>query len=182
MWWRRGSKRQGAEEPAVARSTERSGGSVLAVTLRPMTEAEYGAYRAVLDEHYAQDTARAMDIPLEEARVTTGRQVAELLKDGLATEGHHLWHVVSEPDGLVGSLWVFVDPTQRRAFVYDIEINEGYRGKGYGKAAMLAVESAVRPMGAAHIDLSVFGYNTTARRLYEGLGYEPIAIGMRKVL
>ncbi|HEY7781211.1 MAG TPA: GNAT family N-acetyltransferase [Ktedonobacterales bacterium] len=77
---------------------------------------------------------------------------------------------------------VFVDPTQRRAFVYDIEINEGYRGKGYGKAAMLAVESAVRPMGAAHIDLSVFGYNTTARRLYEGLGYEPIAIGMRKVL
>jgi RimJ/RimL family protein N-acetyltransferase len=37
-------------------------------------------------------------------------------------------------------------------------------------------------MGAAHIDLSVFGYNTTARRLYEGLGYEPIAIGMRKVL
>jgi ribosomal protein S18 acetylase RimI-like enzyme len=147
-----------------------------------MTEAEYGAYRAVLDDHYARDTARAMDIAIEEARVVTERQVADLLKDGLATEGHHLWNVVSEQDGPVGSLWVFVDPANRRAFIYDIVINERYRGKGYGKAAMLAVESAVRPMGAAHVDLNVFGYNTTARRLYEGLGYEPLAIGMRKAL
>jgi ribosomal protein S18 acetylase RimI-like enzyme len=147
-----------------------------------MTEAEYAAFRAVLDEQYAQDTARARDIPLEEARVVTGHQIAEQLKGGLATEGHHLWIVVSEQDGPVGDLWVFVDPAKRRAFVYDIAINKQYRGKGYGKAAMLAVESAVHPMGAAHIDLNVFGYNTTARRLYEGLGYEPIAIGMRKVL
>jgi RimJ/RimL family protein N-acetyltransferase len=159
-----------------------SGRPAPAVTLRPMSEAEYGAFRAVLDEHYAQGTARARDIPLEEARVVTGHQVAELLKDGLDTEGHHLWNVVSEHDGPVGDLWVFVDPTKRSAFIYDIEINEQYRGQGYGKAAMLVVESAVRPMGAAHIDLNVFGYNTRARRLYEGLGYEPIAIGMRKAL
>jgi ribosomal protein S18 acetylase RimI-like enzyme len=152
------------------------------VTLRPMSEAEYGAFRAVLDEQYAWDTARARDISLEEARVVTGRQVAEQLKDGLATEGHHLWKVVSEQGRPVGDLWVFVEPAKHGAFIYDISISEQYRGKGYGKAAMLAVESAVRPMGAAHIDLNVFGYNTTARRLYEGLGYEPIAIGMRKAL
>jgi ribosomal protein S18 acetylase RimI-like enzyme len=147
-----------------------------------MTEVEYGAFRAVLDEHYARDTARARDIPLEEARVVTERQVAELLKDGLATEGHHLWRIVSQHNGPVGDLWVFVDPAKCWAFIYDIEINEQYRGQGYGKAAMLAVESAVRRMGAAHIDLNVFGYNTPARRLYEGLGYEPFAIGMRKAL
>jgi ribosomal protein S18 acetylase RimI-like enzyme len=177
MWWRRGSRQQGAEE-----STEQSSRPVPAVTLHPMTEAEYGAFRAVLDEQYARDTAHAMDIPIEEARVVTGRQVAEQLKDGLATEGHYLWKVISEQDGPVGDLWVFVEPAKRRAFIYDIAMNEQYRGKGYGKAAMLAVESAVRPMGAAHLDLNVFGYNTTARRLYEGLGYEPIAIHMRKVL
>jgi ribosomal protein S18 acetylase RimI-like enzyme len=181
MWWRRGSRQQGAGELA-AESTEQSGRPVPAVTLRPMTEEEYDAFRAVLDEQYARDTAHAMDIPLEAARVVTGRQVAEVLKDGLATEGHYLWKVISEREGPVGDLWVFVEPAQHGAFIYDIALNEQYRGKGYGTAAMLAVESAVRPMGATHLDLNVFGDNTTARRLYEGLGYGPIAIHMRKVL
>jgi ribosomal protein S18 acetylase RimI-like enzyme len=182
MWWRRESRQQRAGEPEAAQASERSGRPAPAVTLRAMTEAEYDAFRIVLEEQYARDTARARDIPLEEAHIVTGRQVAEQLKDGLATEGHHLWKVVSEQAGPVGDLWIFVDPTKCTAFIYDIAISEQYRGKGYGKAAMLAVEAAVRPMGAARIDLNVFGYNTTARRLYEGLGYEPIAIGMRKAL
>jgi ribosomal protein S18 acetylase RimI-like enzyme len=47
---------------------------------------------------------------------------------------------------------------------------------------MLSLETAVRPKGADHIDLNVFGDNTTAIRLYEGLGYRPAAISMRKPL
>ena len=50
-----------------------------------------------------------MDIEIEEARVVMGRQVAELLKDGLVTEDHRLCIVVSEQDGPVGDLWVCVD-------------------------------------------------------------------------
>ena len=166
--WRRGSNRQGSEAPVV--------------TLRPMTEAEYAAMRAAIEEGYAQDVARAMDIPIEEARASAARQFADLLKDGLATEGQYLWKVVADEDGAVGDLWTFVDPGKRRAFIYFIGIDERYRGKGYGKAAMLALEAAVRPKGADHIDLNVFGDNTTAIRLYEGLGYRPTAMNMRKVL
>ena len=166
--WRRGAKQQSSQAPAV--------------TLRPMTEAEYAEMRAAIEENYAQDVARAMDIPIEEARATAAKQFADLLKDGLATEGQYLWKVVADEDGAVGDLWTFVDPGKRRAFIYFIGIDERYRGKGYGKAAMLALEAAVTPKGADHIDLNVFGDNTTAFRLYEGLGYRPTAMNMRKVL
>ena len=82
----------------------------------------------------------------------------------------------------MGDLWTFVDPGKRRAFIYFIGIDERGRGKGYGKAAMLALEAAVKQKGADHIDLNVFGDNSTAIRLYEGLGYQPTAINMRKEL
>jgi ribosomal protein S18 acetylase RimI-like enzyme len=179
MWWRHISKRQGAVAYAAAQHTPHLAPTV---TFRPMTEPEYAALRAWLDEDYAQDVARAMDIPIEEARVAASKQAADLLKDGLATEGHYLWKIVAEQDAAVGDLWVFVDPRRRRAFIYFIGIDEAHRGKGYGKAAMLALEPEARSKGADHIDLNVFGDNATAIRLYEGLGYRPTAIGMRKGL
>jgi ribosomal protein S18 acetylase RimI-like enzyme len=180
--WRRWLTWQDSEAAEAARTE--GGGHRMAsvVTLRPMTEAEYATVRAFLDEDYARAIASAMGMPIEEARVAATRQTAELLKDGLATEGHALWKIIAEQDGVVGDLWTFVDPGKRRAFIYFIGIDERYRGKGYGKAAMLALESAVRPKGADHIDLNVFGDNTTAIRLYEGLGYRPTAINMRKML
>ena len=67
-----------------------------------------------------------------------------------------------------------------RAFIYFIGIDEGYRGQGYSRAAMLAMENTVKPLGANHIDLNVFGDNTVAVRLYESLGYKTTAMNMRK--
>ena len=180
--WKRWSKRQGSEASEASRPSGAEQRPTPVVTLRPMTEAEYAGMRAYLDEGYAQDIARAMDIPIEEARAAGAKQIAELLKDGLATEGHYLWKIIADQDDAVGDLWTFVDPGKRRAFIYFIGIDERGRGKGYGKAAMLALEAAVRPKGADHIDLNVFGDNPTAIRLYEGLGYLPTAINMRKML
>jgi len=180
--WRRGSKRRDSKAPEAAPSAGEGRRVAPVVSLRPMTEAEYAGLRAFLDEDYARDVARAMSISIEEGRAAAAKQLGELLKDGLATEGHYVWKVVAEGDGAVGDLWTFVDKAKQRAFIYFIGIDEGHRGKGYGKAAMVALEAAVRPMGADHIDLNVFGDNTTAIRLYEGLGYRPTAINMRKVL
>ena len=50
------------------------------------------------------------------------------------------------------------------------------------RAAMLALETTVWPLGAQHIDLNIFGDNTVAVRLYESLGYKPTAMNMRKEL
>jgi ribosomal protein S18 acetylase RimI-like enzyme len=147
-----------------------------------MIEAEYVGFRAFMDEDYAQVVARAMDLPIADARAMAAKQLADLLKNGLATEGHYLWKITVDHDGAVGDLWTFVDPAKRKAFIYFIGIDEQHRGKGYGKATMLALEATVRLHGVDHIDLNVVGDNTTAIRLYEGLGYRQTAIGMRKAL
>lgn len=183
MWWRRGAKGTNQQDTGVAETAGTAGAErqvTPTVTLRPMTEAEYTAMRAYLDEGYAQEVARAMDISLEEGRAAAAKQLAELLPSGLASEGHYFWKIVAEEGDAVGDLWTFIDPQRHRAFIYFIGTDEAQRGKGYGRAAMLALEAAVRPLGADHIDLNVFGENTTARRLYESLGYEATAINMRK--
>src|SRR5262245_59656586 len=63
------------------------------VAFRPMIEAEYVGFRTFMDEDYAQVVARAMDLSIEDARAMTDKQLADLLKNGLATEGHYLWKI-----------------------------------------------------------------------------------------
>ena len=150
------------------------------VTLRPMTEAEYQRMRADIFEDYARDVANTSSISIEEGRDFAARQFDQLLPDGVASRGHHFWRIVAENGDAVGDLWVLVEPEKQRAFIYFIGVDEPYRGHGYSKAAMLALESAAKPLGASHIDLNVFGDNTVAVRLYESLGYKPTAMNMRK--
>src|SRR5690242_19139399 len=152
------------------------------VTLRPMTESEYQHVREAIFEDYARETANVTSTSVEEGRNIAARQFDQLLPDGMASRGYYFWRIVNENGDAVGDLWVLVESEKARAFIYFIGIDEGYRGHGYSKAAMLALESTVKPLGANRIDLNVFGDNTVAVRLYESLGYKPTAMNMRKEL
>ena len=150
------------------------------VTLRPMTESEYQRLRESIFEDYARETANVTSTSIEEGRNMAARQFDQLLPDGMASKGHYFWRILNDNGDAVGDLWVLVESEKARAFIYFIGIDEGYRGHGYSRAAMLALESTVKPLGANHIDLNVFGDNTVAVRLYESLGYKPTAMNMRK--
>ena len=152
------------------------------ITLRPMTHDEYERLRAAIFEDYARETANVRSISLEEGRQEASRQFDQLLPDGITSQDHFFWRIVTDEGAAVGDLWVLVEPERRRAFIYFIGIDEPYRGHGYSKAAMLALESAAKSLGAAHIDLNVFGDNAVAIRLYESLGYRPTAMNMRKAI
>jgi ribosomal protein S18 acetylase RimI-like enzyme len=109
------------------------------------------------------------------------RDFATVLLEGLQTKGH--WLYVIEADGQsVGCLWFAERDLDGRptAFLYDVHIDEDARGHGYGRAAMRTLETTVKPMGVSRIDLNVFGDNTTAISLYQSLGYQTLAMGMRK--
>ncbi len=150
------------------------------ITLRTMDENEYQRLRGAIFENYARETANVRSISIEEGRTEAARQFDQLLPDGIASTGHHFWRLVTEDGEAVGDLWVLVERERGRAFIYFIGIDEPYRGRGYSKAAMLALETTVKPLGAQHIDLNVFGDNTVAIHLYESLGYRPTAMNMRK--
>jgi ribosomal protein S18 acetylase RimI-like enzyme len=91
--------------------------------------------------------------------------------------------IVDETDVEVGTLWV--GPNSERAgvtFVYDIEIEEERRDLGFGRAAMIAVESLAREAGESEIGLNVFGFNDRTRYLYDSLGYRVVATVMTKTI
>lgn len=150
------------------------------VTLRPMTEAEYETFIAELTPAFAAERAQAEDTPLERELEAATKQVANILPQGFRTHGHHFWKVEAEDGADVGVLWVMIDDAQRRAFIYDIEIDEAQRSKGYGAATLRALEEELRPTTVTHIGLNVFGPNTIAHALYNKMGYQVAATYMLK--
>lgn len=147
--------------------------------LRPMTEGEYEVYISKLIHEYAAERAEAEDTPAAEMEPQASAQVRGLLPDGLQTAGHAIW-IVEDAGRRVGVLWVQTRQAERRAFIYDIAIEESERGKGYGSATLAALEDALRPQGITHIALSVFGQNSVARSLYDKMGYRVAATYMLK--
>ncbi len=111
------------------------------------------------------------------------RQLAELLPSGIATPLHVLRTVreVAPGEPVVGQLWVRVAPVRPpavgvEAYVFDIELVEDARGRGLGTATMLAAEQVARDLGADTMRLTVFAQDAPAKRMYERLGYVPVAI------
>jgi ribosomal protein S18 acetylase RimI-like enzyme len=81
----------------------------------------------------------------------------------------------------VGELWIgpFGDDPLRW-WVWNVGIDEGRRGLGLGRKAMVLAEELAAANGATSIGLNVFAHNDVARRLYLSLGYEETSIQMRK--
>jgi RimJ/RimL family protein N-acetyltransferase len=150
------------------------------IELRPMSEAEFAAFKVFLYEDYAQDRAHGLGTPIEEERKNATQQIDQLTEEGLASSAHYYWNLVTEDGSAVGDLWVFVEHDKPRAFIYFIGVDEGQRGKGYGQQALAALEDALRPLSVRRIELNVFGDNATAQRLYARAGYEISAMYMRK--
>ena len=50
-----------------------------------------------------------------------------------------------------------------------------HRGRGYGAAVTMAVSRAAQEAGAAHVLLFTDLTNSTSNRLYQRIGYRPVA-------
>lgn len=67
-------------------------------------------------------------------------------------------------------------------WIWDVFVDEAHRGRGVAAAAIGLAEDHARGLGVESMGLNVFGYNATARELYERLGYSTFAVQMRKQL
>jgi ribosomal protein S18 acetylase RimI-like enzyme len=154
------------------------------VRLEPMTPGVFAAWRAGAVRAYAADKVRVGTWPEEEALERSESEFARLLPDGLSTPGHDIRSIVTEAGEIVGTLWSGpVDGLRSgTCFIWDIEIAEGARGRGYGRAALLALEPLARRLDYDAIALHVFGDNEVARNLYRTSGYVETDVMMRKEL
>jgi ribosomal protein S18 acetylase RimI-like enzyme len=151
--------------------------------LRPLREDEYPAWRRVELDEYARDISENGDTPLDAARRKAETDMAEILPDGLATPKHWIY-VLDVHSAGVGRLWLAereIDG-RRAIFIFDIHVDEAFRGRGFGRAAMLLVEREALARDIHRIELNVFGANTVARELYRSLGYVERSVRMAKDL
>ncbi|HTW21610.1 MAG TPA: GNAT family N-acetyltransferase [Mycobacteriales bacterium] len=148
-----------------------------------MTAEFYESWMARLTESYAQHHVEAGNWSADEAVARARAETVKLLPDGVNSANHLLLTAQNESGETVGLVWIgLVRPDQQGAWIYDIEVFEGFRGSGYGRALLAAAEDAARDAGARTLGLNVFGPNTTARALYESSGYDTTSLQMRKQL
>jgi ribosomal protein S18 acetylase RimI-like enzyme len=157
----------------------------MSVRLRPMREDEYEAFYAAAVVEYARDLEENAGFTREHAQAKSVRDHETVLTQGFETPDSFL-RVVEDADGHRAGIvwWAFqTSPIgRRRGYLYAVSIDEAYRGRGLGRAAMLALEDEVRANGLDRIELNVFGGNDVARGLYRSLGYTESAVYMVKNL
>lgn len=155
------------------------------VELTRLPEERFPAFRSHLTRHYARDKVEAGAWSPEEAQRRAEADFDGLLPDGVNTRDHLLYSVRdASTSEEVGTLWIAIQNrgARRVVWIYDIEIFEPARRKGYATRTLQAAESEARDLGADRIELNVFGHNPAARALYERSGYAPTSIVMAKEL
>ena len=152
--------------------------------LRPLREDELGPFIEHGKEAYARDMVENAGLTPEQAGKKSANDFDKLMPNGRVPQGHYLVAIEDGETGeRVGDIW-FAERTNdfdsTAAFVYWIEVWEQFRGRGFGKQAMILLEDEVRTRGLSRIALNVLGGNDAARSLYHSLGYAETAVWMRK--
>ena len=146
-----------------------------------MRNEEFERWLPRLREGYATDIMRNGGTSEEDARTKAGVDIERLFSNGLPSSDQFVF--VVEADGeSVGELWVAERDGDlgRGLWIYDVQIDEAHRGRGYGREAMLFAEEEARRRGLGRVALNVFGGNAAARGLYQSLGYIETAVLMSK--
>jgi GNAT superfamily N-acetyltransferase len=133
----------------------------------------------------AEQQVTAGLLPEPEATSRAEQMFADLLPLGLATPLHLLLtaRLAAGPE-TVAHLWMRVRPLadEVEAYVFDVEVDPGLRGRGLGRATIVAAEALGRTLDATVVRLNVFGHNTPARRLYDSLRYAVTSTAMTRRL
>lgn len=167
-------RNRGMEKPLGAEAPRLPAGS----RGRPMTEAEFWPWAERGITEYARDWSER-GVPEAEARERSRRDHERMVQRGLETP-EALFSVLEHDGVRVGVLWLeFIDA---KAFVYDVESEEAFRGRGHGRSLMLLAEAQAIAAGRRVLGLNVFAGNTPAERLYESLGYVTEGYSMYKSL
>ncbi|MFJ4526542.1 GNAT family N-acetyltransferase [Streptomyces sp. NPDC088810] len=147
--------------------------SIDGFTARPMTQAEYSEWVAAEKSAYVGDIVRSGAMSREEAVRKADRDFANLLPEGLATPDSSLL-VFEAEDERIGSGWLKHGYLPGVTYGYSLHVEERYRGRGHGRAAMTAGEQATLAAGDSTLMFTVWGGNEVAMNLYTSTGFRVV--------
>lgn len=151
--------------------------------LVPMTDEEFLFWSTRSLSNYRDDKIKANSYTFDEAEKIAQESFKKLLPEGKSSPDQYLFTIRNGSE-ICGYLWYAMigASDNRKAFLYDIIIEESVRGKGIGRMAMRLLEAQALHTGAKSICLHVFGGNERAIRLYQSLGYGITDLSMEKGL
>ena len=155
------------------------------VTLTPIEQADFERFLESEIAEYAQDKIKSGNWLAEDALEKSRAEFLGLLPDGPQTKDQFIFTIFDEQTRQkLGVLWVQVKlgEARRRAFICDFVIEPQFRGQGFGKRALQALDKKMDEMGVESISLHVFAHNTQAIGLYEKMGYAVTNLYMGKKL
>ena len=153
-----------------------------------MREDEFSAYRKYFIADYGGEISRNYAKSLESALKLAEQDIDSSLSLGPLTPDNELMCIdlcksnanEAESTRLLGYLWYTVQEDNAAAFICDFFIYEEYRGSGYGKYALNALEESLHSQGVEQIKLRVAHDNKRAQKLYEAAGYKITGTNMAK--
>jgi ribosomal protein S18 acetylase RimI-like enzyme len=148
--------------------------------LDEMNSSEFKKYFNYAIRNYADEHVKAGNWDEQDSINKATKEFEKLLPDGEKTVNNKLF-IIRDEDQEVGVFWL-AQQSDEKGFIYDINIWEGYQGRGYGKQAMQEIELVAKKLGLKSIGLHVFGHNQVARGLYKKLGYIETNIKMEKTI
>ena len=154
------------------------------ITLKPMNHEDFQEYVVSSMETYAKEKVTAGNWSEAEALDLAKQDYNRLLPQGEKSDFNFLYSVFND-EIKVGVIWIAQKSpdNNEEGFIYEIKIYDEYQGLGYGKQAMIEIETIAREeLGMKKLGLHVFGHNKVARALYEKLGYETTNVKMEKTI
>ncbi len=143
-----------------------------AVTLRPMSEAEFEIFLEESCSDYARESPHYRHLPYSSARPLVDVEFrTRLLPSGLRTPGHHLFTLLSG-ETPIGAIHLGESSTDDQAsFVWNFKLREAHRGKHLAEPALREAIAYSEKIGRGRIGLNVFSTNAAAIHLYRKIGF-----------
>ena len=153
------------------------------VRLSPMGEDDFQRFREVYVREMAEENINAGIWKAMEAMERSQRAFEDLLPEGRDAARHHFFLIIDTLTGQsVGHLWFKQEegPDGPVGFLFDLCVDKKHRGKGFGTAAIKALDSEAQKMGLRAMRLNVLSNKAVAVHLYESRGYWPRTYEMVK--
>lgn len=151
--------------------------------LSPATDDELVGYIAAMKGSYLTSLVEEGQLSQAAAQANSEATWAGLVPDGVhPVDGNEIMIARDAEGNRIGVLWMSIRSAggEEYAWIYDIEVDEALRHRGFGRSLMAAAEDWTRQKGLSSLQLNVFGGNTAARALYRSLGFIENAVHMSK--
>ena len=137
---------------------------------------EFSVYAKWSVKNYAEHLIKSGDEKFRfKARKAARSEFMDIFPDGADSADNYLYIVKNEAGEKIGVIGYTKSPFEENsAFVTENIIKEEFRGKGYGKSALILLQEDAKEKGYAKMVLNCFKHTPVSYAMYEKSGFKVI--------